>query len=61
MVGTRYPASVLTFHTGAAYQYILNRIIQHMAHVQNARNIWRRNDNGVRLTLIRNRPEKLVL
>ena len=39
MVGTRHPTGILTFHTGTAYQNILNGVIEHVSHVEHTRHI----------------------
>ena len=52
VVSTRYPAGIFTFHTGTAYQNILNGIIKHVSHVEHAGDVRGRNDDGVRLTTI---------
>ena len=33
VISARYPQGVLTFHSGTTHQNILNRIVQHVAHV----------------------------
>ena len=43
---------IFTFHTGTAYQNILNGIIKHVSHVEHAGDVRGRNDDGVRLTTI---------
>ena len=57
MVGSRHPAGILAFHAGTAYQNILYGIIKHVSHVQHTGDVWRRNDDGVRLTTIGFRTE----
>ncbi|MNN66707.1 hypothetical protein D3C81_1822980 [compost metagenome] len=60
MVCPRYPTSVFTLHTCAANQNVLNRIVQHMTHVQYASDIRWRHYNRIRFTFVRSRPEKSV-
>ena len=57
MVGSRHPAGILAFHAGTAHQNILYGIIKHVSHVQHTGDVWRRNDDGVRLTTIGFRTE----
>ena len=49
VVRTRHPHRFLAFHPGLAHQHILNRVVQHMPHVQYPRYVWRRDDDDVRL------------
>ena len=57
MVGSRHPASILTFHTCTTNKNILNGIIKHMSHVQHTGDVRGRNDDGVRFTSIGFRTE----
>ena len=50
MVCARLPQHIAPTHALKTAQYILQRIVQRMAHMQAARHIGRRNDNGVRLS-----------
>ena len=52
------PTGVLALHARAAHEHVLNRVVQHVPHVQHARHVGRRNDYGVRLALVGNRLEK---
>ena len=52
VVGTRYPQRIFAFHAGTADKNVLNRIVEHMSHMQNAGHVWRRNDNSVRFTFV---------
>ena len=61
MVRTRHPAGVLSLHPRTTHQNILNRFVQHMPHVQYARHIGGRNNNGIGLPIVRNRMEKSML
>ena len=61
MVGARHPAGFFAFHAGFARQNVLNGVVEHVAHVQLPRYVWRRNDNGIRLLVgIRFRVEIAV-
>ena len=61
MVSTRYPAGILTFHTGTAHQDILNRIVQHVPHVEHTSHVGRWNDDGVGLTTVWFARKELML
>ena len=61
VVGTRNPAGILAHHTGTAHQHILQRIVQHVSHVEHSGHIGRRNDYGIRFTLIGRRMEEFVV
>ena len=47
VVGAGHPAGVLAVHTCLAHQHIVYCIVQHVAHMQYARHIWRGNNYGV--------------
>ena len=47
VVGARNPAGVLALHAGAAHQYVLQRIVEHVAHVEHPRHVGRRNDDRI--------------
>ena len=61
VVGARNPAGVLALHAGAAHQYVLQRIVEHVSHVEHARNIGWRDDDRVGFPLIGFGMEKAVL
>ena len=50
MVGARHPASIPAQHPRPAHQYILDRIVEHVPHVQHTGHIGRGNHNRIRLT-----------
>ena len=52
MIGTRYPAGIQSHKACTADKYILNRIVQHVPHVQDTRYIWWRDNYRVRGSLI---------
>ena len=52
MVCAGHPAGVLALHAGTAHQNVLNRIIEHVAHVEHTRHVGRRDDYGVGLACI---------
>ena len=52
MIRTGHPASILAFLTSATNENILNRLIQHMPHMEHTRYIWGRNNNGISRTTI---------
>ena len=53
MVGTGEPKRILTLHTAPPDENILNRLIERMAHVKNARHVRRRNYYGIALAVAR--------
>ena len=62
MVAARDPDRVVALHAVVADQDVLQRVVERMAHVQLARDIWRRDDHAVRLlALVDLCVEELVL
>ncbi|MBA7699272.1 hypothetical protein ES703_107963 [subsurface metagenome] len=62
VVGTRQPEGIVTQHSGAADQDILNGVVQHMPHMQDAGDIRRRYEYREGLSVVRfARLEKAVL
>ena len=61
MVCARHPTSVLAVHPGLADQHVIQRVVQHMAHVKDARHVRWRNYYRIWFFLIRFRVEALVL
>ena len=49
MIGARLPQHILAAHSLKPDQYILKRVVEGMAHMQHARDIWRRDDNRIGL------------
>ena len=60
MVGPWHPASVFTQHPSTAHQHVLNGVIEHVPHMQNARHIRGRNHHRIGLTVIGLALEKFV-
>lgn len=60
VIGPRNPTGVETFEAGTANQHVLYRVVEHVPHVQHAGYVWRRNDNGVRRSVVGRRVEILV-
>ena len=60
MVGSRHPAGVLALHPGAAHEHVLNRLVEHVPHVQHAGHVRRRNDHRIGLPLVGLRVEHVV-
>ena len=52
MIGAGYPAGIFTLHAGAAYQNILDGIIQTVTHVKDTGNIRGRDDHGKRFPVV---------
>ena len=61
VVGSRNPAGIFPFHARLANQHILDGIVEHVAHVQNAGDIGRRYDDGIGFALIGNRAEQTLV
>ena len=61
MVGARYPAGILALHTSVANEDVLYGLVQHVAHVEHARHVGRRNDHGIRLAAVGLRAEQLIV
>ena len=61
MVGTRHPTSVLTIHTGAAHEDVLNGFVEHVPHVEHPRHVGGRDDYRIRFSSVGFRTEKLVV
>ena len=59
VVGTRHPAGVLALHPRAADEDILDGVVQHVAHVEHAGHVGRRDDHGVGLPVVRDAAEGL--
>ena len=57
MIGAGNPAGIEAFHAGTAYDNILNGIVEHVTHVQYARNIRRRYYDGIGWFFVRFRME----
>ena len=47
VVGSEHPTGRSALHAGMARAGVLNRIVERMAHVEDARDVWRRDDDGV--------------
>ena len=60
MVGAGHPASVFPVHAGLADEDIVQSVVEHMAHVENTGHIRRRDNDGIRLLLVRLGTETLV-
>ena len=60
MVGSRHPAGVLALHPGAAHEHVLNRLVEHVPHVQHAGHVRRRDDHRIGLPLVGLRVEHVV-
>ena len=52
VVGARNPQRVLPLHSGAANQNILNRVVQHVPHVEDTRHVGRRYNYRIWLAAI---------
>ena len=61
VVGARHPASVLPVESRLANQDVLNRVVEHVSHVEHTRHVWWRNDDGVGLTTVWFARKELML
>ena len=61
VVGAGNPAGIFTLHARAAHEDVLNRLVEHMAHMEHARDVGRRNHDGIRLAAIRFGMKQAVL
>ena len=61
VVGAWHPTSVLSLHTCAAHEDILNRIVEHVAHVQYASHVWWRYNDSVGVTSVGLATEEFVV
>ena len=61
MVCTGHPASVLAFETRTAHEDILNRLVEHVPHVEHTRYVGRRNNDGKRFPAIRFAMKEFVV
>ena len=61
VVGARHPAGVLALHASTTHEDILNRVVQHVTHVQHTRHVGRRNHNRVGLASIGFATEEFVV
>ena len=53
MVGARHPAGILPLHARTAHQYILDGVVEHVAHMQHTRDVGGRDDDGIGFPFIR--------
>ena len=61
VVRTRNPAGILAVHPGLPDKNIIQRIVEHVAHMKDTRHVRRRNDDCIRLSFIRLRMKELLL
>ena len=61
MVRTGHPAGIFALHAGASYENILNSVIQHVSHVQNAGYVWRRDYHRIGFASVGFAAEKLIV
>ena len=60
MVGAGHPAGVFALHARAAHEDVLDCIVEHMPHVEDAGDVWRRDHYGVSFALVGLGMEQLV-
>ena len=56
-----HPTSVLAIESCLTNQDVLNRIVEHVSHVEHTRHVWWRNDDGVGLTTVWFARKELML
>ena len=61
VVGSRHPKGILAQHACAAYQYVLNSVVEHVSHVQHAGYVGRRYHYGVGLSFVGDRLKHVVV
>ena len=61
VVHARHPAGVAARHAGTAHQHVLQRVVEHVAHVEHTRNVGGRDDDGIGLTCVGLRVEEPML
>ncbi len=61
MVGTGDPAGVLALLAGAAHQYVLQRVVEHVPHMEHTRHVGGRDDYRVGFAGVGLRMEKFVV
>ena len=61
VIGPGHPARVLAQHARAAHEHILDRVVQHVPHVQHAGNIRRRDHDSVWFAIIGHTAEVALL
>ena len=61
MIRTRHPAGVVARHACAAHKDVLNRVVEHVPHVEHAGDVGRRDDHRVWLALVREGAKETVV
>ena len=61
MLGARHPEGVLPLHAGPSNEDVLNRIVEHVTHVEHTRHIGRRDDDCIGLAPVGLTREELVV
>ena len=61
MVRTRHPTSILAVDASLTDKDVLNRVVEHVTHVEHTRHIWWRNHNRIGFTPIRFTGKKFVV
>ena len=61
MVGAGHPKGVFAFHARAAHEYVLNSVVEHVAHVEHSSHVWRRDHDCVRFARVWHGAEKLMV
>ena len=61
VVGAGHPAGVLALHAGATDEDVLDGVVEHVAHVEHAGHVGRRDDDGVWHAVVGLRVEELLV
>lgn len=60
MVGAGHPKSVLALHPRAADKDVLDCIVEHVSHMEHTSDIWRRDNDCIRLPTVGSRLKQVV-
>ncbi len=60
MVGAGHPQGVFARHAGAAHEYVLYRVVEHVAHVEHACDIGRRDNDRIGFARVGSALEEVV-
>ena len=61
VIRARHPAGIAARHACAAHKDVLNRVVEHVPHVEHAGDVGRRDDHRVRLALVREGAKETVV
>ena len=61
VVGARHPKSIFAVHSGATDKNVLNGIVEHVTHVKDSGDVWRRNHDTIGFATVGFAMEKIVV